>query len=79
VESHDIFGYTCSGTTCTLKRTVSLRGSSTCDTWIANGYVICADDAGAETTILYKYPAGGIIATLKGSFSQPSGAVQVGR
>jgi hypothetical protein len=79
VESHNIFGYTCSGTTCTLKRTVSLRGSSTCDTWIANGYVICADDAGAETTIIYKYPAGGIIATLKGSFSQPSGAVQVGR
>jgi hypothetical protein len=79
VESQNILGYTCSGTTCTHKRTVSLSGSSYCGTWIANGYVICADDAGAETTIIYKYPAGGIIATLKGSFAEPEGAVQVGR
>jgi hypothetical protein len=77
VEFHDIFGYTCSGTTCTLKRTVPIAGSALCDTWIAKGYVICAQSGSGDDALISKYPAGGLIATLKGSFSQPSGAIQV--
>ena len=58
-EAHDIFGYTCSGTSCTLEQTVSLSGSSDCDqTWIAKGYAICPD-AGNLDGEIYKYPAGG--------------------
>lgn len=74
-EAHDIFGYTCSGTSCTLEQTVSLSGSSDCDqTWIAKGYVICPD-AGNVDGEIYKYPAGGSPeATLTGSFSEPLAA-----
>jgi hypothetical protein len=74
-DAHDIFGYTCSGTTCTLKQTVSLSGSSDCDqTWIAKGYVVCPD-AGNDDGEIYKYPAGGsAIATLTASFSLPLAA-----
>jgi hypothetical protein len=37
-EAHVIYGYTCSGTSCTLKRTVSFSGSSDCvQTWIWQG------------------------------------------
>jgi hypothetical protein len=76
-EADDILGFTCSGTTCTLKRTVSLTGSSDCaGTWIAKGYVICAD-AGNNDAEIIKYPAGGIIATLTGSFSEPLAAIQL--
>lgn len=58
-EAHDIFGYACKGTTCTLKRTVSLTGSSDCDqTWIGNGVVFCPDAGNLEVEV-YKYPAGG--------------------
>jgi hypothetical protein len=76
--THDIFGYTCRGTACTLKQTVSLTGASDCSqTWIAKGYVICPD-AGNNNVAIYKYPAGGsAIATLTGSFSSPLGVVQV--
>jgi hypothetical protein len=74
--SRAIYGYTCRGTTCTLKRTVSLFGN--CDgSWIANGDVICAD-AGNNDAAIYKYPAGGSpVAHLTGSFNEPVGAVQV--
>jgi hypothetical protein len=67
-EAHVIYGYTCSGTSCTLKRTVSLSGSSDCvQTWIGKGDVFCPD-AGNETVEVYKYPAGGSpIAALTGS------------
>jgi hypothetical protein len=77
-EAHEILGYTCRGTTCTLKRTVVLSGASDCDgTWLGNGYVVCPD-AGNNDAVMYKYPAGGSpIATLKGSFSEPLAAVQV--
>jgi hypothetical protein len=73
-----IFGYTCSGTTCTLKRTVYLTGASDCgQTWIAEGYVICPNSPNNGVEII-KYPAGGSAeATLTGSFSEPLGAVQV--
>jgi hypothetical protein len=74
-ENH-IFGYTCSGTTCTLKRTVSLTGADVCgQTWIAKGYVICPDSP--NRVEIFKYPAGGSAeATLTGSFSGSLGAVQ---
>jgi hypothetical protein len=67
-EARDIFGYTCKGTSCTLKRTVSLSGSSDCDqTWIGNGVAFCPD-AGNGDVEVYKYPAGGSpIATLTGT------------
>jgi hypothetical protein len=69
-----IYGYTCRGTTCTLKRTVSVSCSGS---WIAKGYVICAD-AGNNDAEIIKYPAGGApIAILKGSFSVPLASVQV--
>lgn len=74
-DAHDIFGYTCSGTSCTLEQTVALTGSSDCDqTWIAKGYVICPD-AGNSDGEIYAYPAGGsILATLTGSFDEPLAA-----
>ena len=74
-EAHAIYGYTCSGTTCTLEQTVALTGSGDCDqTWIAKGYVICPD-AGNGDGEIYKYPAGGsIVATLTGSFDEPLAA-----
>jgi hypothetical protein len=72
-EAHNIYGYTCHGTSCTLKRTVTLSGSSNCDqTWIAKGYVICG-------TAIVKYPAGGIIAHLRApssGLSELLGSVQ---
>ncbi|MGA9273285.1 MAG: hypothetical protein WBV67_07350, partial [Candidatus Cybelea sp.] len=38
-QARAIYGYACSGTTCTLKRTVSLGCGG--QSWIAKGYVIC--------------------------------------
>jgi hypothetical protein len=77
-EAHVIYGYTCRGTTCTLKRTVSLSGSSDCvQTWIGTGDVFCPD-AGNETVDVYEYPAGGSpIATLTGPTDVPIGVIQV--
>jgi hypothetical protein len=74
--AHAIFGYTCSGSACTLKQTTNLTGSSDCDqTWIAKtgakGYVICPD-AGNNNAAEYPYPAGGsAIHTLTGSYDVP--------
>ena len=76
--ARDTFGYTCSGKTCTLKRTVALH-SGCKQTWIAKGYVICPEGGnthGGGGVEIIKYPAGGgAIATLTGSFSSPLGAV----
>jgi hypothetical protein len=73
-EANAIYGYTCRGTTCTLKRTVSVSCGGS---WIAKGYVICVD-VGNNDAVIVKYPAGGSpIATLKGSFSEPLASVQV--
>jgi hypothetical protein len=76
-EAHTINGYTCGGTSCTLKRTVSLSGASDCDqTWIAKGYIICPD-AGLNNAAIYPYPKGGAaLHQLTGPFSAPLGAVQ---
>jgi len=80
-DAHAIYGYTCSGTSCTLKRTVKLSGSSDCvQTWIGKGDVFCPD-AGNEALEVYKYPAGGSpIATLTGSqLDLPIGVVEVSK
>jgi hypothetical protein len=77
-EAHVIYGYACSGTSCKLKRTVSLSGSGDCvQTWIGKGDVFCPD-AGNEGVEVYKYPAGGSpIATLTGPADLPVGIIQV--
>jgi hypothetical protein len=75
-----IYGYTCSGTSCTLKETVSLSGSGDCvQTWIAKGLVFCPDATNGEGYV-YKYPAGGsFIATLTGSWDLPIGSADVSK
>ncbi|MFY9739040.1 MAG: hypothetical protein WAK11_08285 [Candidatus Cybelea sp.] len=77
-EAHVIYGYACSGKSCTLKRTVKLSGSGDCvQTWIGEDDVFCPD-AGNETLEVYKYPAGGSpIATLTGVV--PTGVIQVSK
>ncbi|MGC2407421.1 MAG: hypothetical protein WA431_13520 [Candidatus Cybelea sp.] len=77
-EAEAIYGYTCKGTICTLKRTVSLSGASDCvETWIGVGAVFCPD-AGLNESTVYKYPAGGSsIATLSGSGNVPNSFVEV--
>lgn len=77
-DAFAIYQYSVSGTTATLKGTVSLSGASDCDqTWIAKTVVYCPD-AGAGNGKVYKYPAGGSpIATLTAGFSEPIGAIQL--
>ena len=77
-DAFEIYQYSVSGTTATLKGTVSLSGATDCDqTWIAKTVVYCPD-AGAGNGKVYKYPAGGSpIATLTASFSEPIGAIQL--
>jgi hypothetical protein len=72
----EMYQYAVSGTTATLKGTVSLNGSSDCaQTWIAKGVVYCAD-AGFNNGSVYNYPAGGsAIAVFMGSFDLPLGTV----
>ncbi len=79
-EGHAIYGYTCSGARCTLKRTVSLSASSDCvQTWIGKGDIFCPD-AGNEAVEVYKYPAGGsAIAILTGALDLPIGVVEVSK
>ena len=69
----DIYQYTVSGTTATLKGTVSLTGSSDCgQTWIVKGLVYCGD-AGNNDGEVFKYPAGGSpVAVLTGQFRFPA-------
>jgi hypothetical protein len=69
-----MYQYTVSGTTATLKGTVTFTGSSDCaQTWIVKGLVYCGD-AGNNNGEVFKYPAGGSpIATFTGSFDTPLG------
>jgi hypothetical protein len=73
-DANETYQYTVSGTTATLKGTVSFSGSSDCaQTWIAAGLVYCAD-AGNNDGEAYNYPAGGSpIALLTGNFDLPLG------
>ncbi|HEY6327604.1 MAG TPA: hypothetical protein VIW73_13950 [Candidatus Cybelea sp.] len=70
------YQYTVSGTTATLKHTVTLNGSSDCaQTWIVKGLLYCGD-AGNDDGEVFKYPAGGSpIATFTGNFDTPLGVV----
>jgi hypothetical protein len=74
--ANDVYRYTVSGTTATLKDTVRLSGSSDCaQTWIVTGLMYCAD-AGNENGAVFNYPAGGSeIAVFKGNFDLPLGTV----
>lgn len=73
-QTNDVYRYTISGTTATLKNTVQLSGSSDCaQTWIVKGLIYCGD-AGNNDGEVFKYPAGGKpIATFSGNFDFPLG------
>lgn len=68
------YQYTVSGTTATLKHTVSYSGASDCaQTWIVKGLMYCGD-AGNGDGEVYSYPAGGApVAIFSGSFDFPLG------
>jgi hypothetical protein len=74
-DTAEIYQYTVSGTTATLKGTVSLSGTSDCaQTWIVPGLIYCGD-AGGDGAV-FKYPAGGsAIEVFSGSFDTPLGVV----
>ena len=74
--ANEMYQYTVSGTTATLKGTVSFSGSSDCaQTWIVKGLVYCGD-AGNDDGEVFKYPAGGSpIAVFTGNFDFPLGVV----
>ncbi len=75
-DANAMYQYTVSGTTATLKGTVSFSDSSDCaQTWIATGVVFCAD-AGNGDGEVFDYPAGGsAIAVFAGKFDLPLGTV----
>jgi hypothetical protein len=77
-RANAIYRYSVSGTTATLKSTITLKGSVDCaQTWIATGVVYCAD-AGNDDGEVFKYPAGGSpVAVLSGNFDEPLGTVAV--
>jgi len=72
--SSEMYQYSVSGSTATLKNTVHLSGASDCaQTWIVKGLVYCGD-AGNNDGEVFKYPAGGSpIATFTGNFDLPLG------
>ncbi|MGA8324794.1 MAG: hypothetical protein WB757_01835 [Candidatus Cybelea sp.] len=78
-ESHAIYRYNVSGTTATLKGTVSLTGASDCgQTWIGGGGVVFCPDSGNTQGEVYKYPGGGSpIAILTTNGYGPGGVVEV--
>ena len=58
-EANATYQYTVSGTTATLKGTVTFTGPSDCaQTWIVKGLLYCGD-AGNGDGEVFKYPAGG--------------------
>ena len=75
-NTEKIYQYTVSGTTATLKGTVSFSGTNDCaQTWIVPGLVYCGDAGNGEGYAL-KYPAGGSpVATFTGNFDFPLGVV----
>ena len=76
----EMYQYTVSGTTATLKNTVQFTGPSDCaQTWIVKGLLYCGD-AGNENGEVFKYPAGGSpIATFTGNFDLPLGVTAATR
>jgi hypothetical protein len=73
-DTSQTYQYTVSGTTATLKNTVTYNGASDCaQTWLVKGLMYCAD-AGNNAGEVFKYPQGGsAIATFTGSFDFPLG------
>ena len=73
-DTSELYQYTVSGETATLKNTVQLSGASDCaQTWIVKGLLYCGD-AGNDDGEVFKYPAGGsATATFTGSFDFPLG------
>jgi len=78
--TNQLYQYTVSGTTATLKNTVQLTGSSDCaQTWIVKGLLYCGD-AGNNNGEVFKYPAGGsAIATFTGNLGLPLGVTAAKR
>ncbi len=73
----EMYQYTVSGTTATLKNTIQFTGVGDCaQTWIVKGLLYCGDvENGGE---VFDYPGGGApIATFTGSFDSPLGVVAV--
>jgi hypothetical protein len=73
-DTSEMYQYTVSGTTATLKNTIQLTGASDCaQTWIVKGLLYCGD-AGNNDGEVFKYPAGGSpTATFTGDFDVPLG------
>jgi hypothetical protein len=73
-DADKTYQYTVSGTTATLKGTISYSGVSDCaQTWIAKGLIYCGD-AGNGDGEVFDYPAGGsAIAVLGSGFPEPLG------
>ena len=74
------YRYTVSGTTATLKHTVTYSGASDCaQTWIVKGLIYCGD-AGNDNGSVFAYPAGGsAVAVFSGDFDLPLGVTAVKR
>ena len=74
--TNQAYQYAVSGTTATLKNTITFAGASDCaQTWIVKGLLYCGD-AGNNDGEVYKYPAGGsAVATFSGNFDLPLGVV----
>jgi hypothetical protein len=72
--TNSTYQYTISGTTATLKHTITYTGMGDCaQTWIATGVLYCAD-AGNDAAEAYAYPKGGApIAVFTGDFDGPLG------
>ena len=75
-DTSEMYQYTVSGTTATLKNTVQFSGASDCaQTWIVKGLLYCGDFGNGDGEV-YNYPAGGSpIGTFTGSFAEPLGVV----
>jgi hypothetical protein len=79
-DTNETYQYTVSGTTATLKGTVTVSGAGDCaQTWIVKGLVYCGDATNGDGAV-YKYPAGGSpIATFTGNFDVPLGVTAARR
>jgi hypothetical protein len=72
--ANSTYQYAISGTTATLKHTITYTGMGDCaQTWIVTGLLYCAD-AGNDSAEVFKYPKGGApVATFTGAFDSPLG------
>ncbi|HEX3368625.1 MAG TPA: hypothetical protein VHS56_03535, partial [Candidatus Cybelea sp.] len=75
-DNSELYQYTVSGTTATLKHTIQLSGAGDCaQTWIVKRLIYCGD-AGTDGGEVFNYPAGGSpAAVFTGSFDTPLGVV----